>query len=359
MRRTVELLDGTRPQLLETVDWLMQREAWNVVDETAKRFAAQFDGDAVLLYRLAESQHKQGQAEQAEALALRALELQGADPDSHVITAVSLQGRGMFAWAEREYQHVMSVEKIGSLSDLRARFLLSEMQHDIGDDSKAAEVLRKAVDAMDADPAVLETVENRFGRDPGSIRSRMHYFYARRALESGDRVKHVEHLQEGVKNDPTDADVLIAMYRVPQPDAEFRKLTIDRIDAAVGKFRTEVKEFQLEADGAQSEALRAWANRQLATSYNQLAWLVGNTEGDFDEAVQSSHRSLELRPDTGGYYDTLGRCYFARSRAAKSADDLEKAIKYQRKAVELEPFSGQIRRQLAEFEQAQAAPAEK
>ena len=56
-----------------------------------------------------------------------------------------------------------------------------------------------------------------------------------------------------------------------------------------------------------------------------------------------SHKSLEIRPDTGGYLDTLGRCYYAKG-------DLENAVKYQSKAVELDPHSQQIRRQLKVFQ---------
>ncbi len=44
---------------------------------------------------------------------------------------------------------------------------------------------------------------------------------------------------------------------------------------------------------------------------NQFAWLVANTQGDVQAALESSRRSLELIPDDPGYLDTLGRCYFA------------------------------------------------
>lgn len=81
---------------------------------------------------------------------------------------------------------------------------------------------------------------------------------------------------------------------------------------------------------------------------NQLAWLVGNTFGDYDEAVRLSQRSLEIRPDYAGYLDTLGRCYYAKG-------DFENAIKYQSQAVKLDPHSGQIQRQLALFKKEQAA----
>ena len=54
---------------------------------------------------------------------------------------------------------------------------------------------------------------------------------------------------------------------------------------------------------------------------------------------------MDLRKDSPGYLDTLGRCYYA-------ADDLENAIKYQKQAVELDPDSQQMRRQLKMFETA-------
>ena len=76
--------------------------------------------------------------------------------------------------------------------------------------------------------------------------------------------------------------------------------------------------------------------------YNQYAWLVGNTEGDFDEAVRCARKSLELQPEEGGYYDTLAHVYFGKG-------DLENAVKYQTKAAQLDPHSGLIRGKLELF----------
>lgn len=347
MRRSVELLDGKRPQLIETVDWLIKRQAWPVIDDVAKRFSGLFERDALLMYRLAECRRNQGQMEEAEKIALHALEIQGDEPELHIVTAFSLQSRGMFQWAQREYQYVLNVEKPGTISDLRARFLLSEMLHDIGDDSTAAEVLRKTVEVIEEDNNVAELVD-RMGRSPGSVRSRMLFFAAQQALESGDAIKQREHLAKAIAADPEDADVLIAMKRTPGADAEWKAMTQKRVDAAVGKFRTDIQDYKRIVETAPSEIERSTANRELAMASNQLAWLLGNTSTDaeeLDEAIAASRRSLELRPDTAGYLDTLGRCYFSRG-------DLEQAVKYQRMAVNLEPFSGQIGRQLKVFEKA-------
>src|SRR5690606_21432715 len=87
---------------------------------------------------------------------------------------------------------------------------------------------------------------------------------------------------------------------------------------------------------------------QLAEFYNQYAWLISNTEGDKRKALQYSLRSLELVPDEPAQLDTAGRCYFA-------LDDLENALRVQRRAVKLMPHSPPLVRQLAEFEAAQLA----
>ena len=54
---------------------------------------------------------------------------------------------------------------------------------------------------------------------------------------------------------------------------------------------------------------------------------------------------LELRPETAGYLDTLGRCYYAKG-------DYKSAVLHQSRAAELDPHSVQIRRQLEFFQQA-------
>jgi tetratricopeptide (TPR) repeat protein len=203
-------------------------------------------------------------------------------------------------------------------------------------------VLQAAVDAMEKDPAVKETLENRLGRKPGSIVSRMHYFYSRDFAAKEDKAKVIEQLDKGIKADPTDADVLIAMYRAEAPNDEWRAGVIRRIEAASGHFRDQMEEYDRQVAQAPSESVRNYAERQLASACNQYAWLVGNTMGDFDEALRASKRSLEIRTNTGGYLDTLGRCYFAKG-------DLENAIKSQQKAVDLDPHSQQIRRQLDMF----------
>ena len=173
----------------------------------------------------------------------------------------------------------------------------------------------------------------------------MYYFLAEHARLNGDRKQYVEHLKKAVGYDPTDADVLIGIYRASEKDPALRKETLDLIREAAGEFRDETIEYERQAAEAPTEDIRAEYHRELASAHNQLAWLVSNTEGDYDEAVRSSQRSLELRPETAGYLDTLGRCFYAKG-------DYKSAVLHQSRAAELDPHSVQIRRQLEFFQQA-------
>jgi tetratricopeptide (TPR) repeat protein len=165
-----------------------------------------------------------------------------------------------------------------------------------------------------------------------ALAARLHYYRAWQYREEGDRRRERDELELAIRFDPTDADVLIAMYRWPDADEKWRESTRRRI-------RDLAQSFQQEIDADPSDP----------TAYNQWAWLISNTEGDYQKAIRYSHRSLELIPpevgeDAGaGFLDTLGRCYYA-------AGDYENAVKYQRQAVEKVDYMQVMHRQLALFE---------
>ena len=129
------------------------------------------------------------------------------------------------------------------------------------------------------------------------------------------------------------------MHRLPRARERWRKRTSQLIADAVKSFEDLLKGFRVAGEFENKSAV--------GITLNQLAWLVSNTEGDFEKAIRLSRRSLELRPGRGESLDTLGRAYFA-------VGDFERAIRYQRRAVRKLPHSQQIVRQLEEFE-AQAA----
>jgi tetratricopeptide (TPR) repeat protein len=351
IRRTFNLLDGTTEQVTEVTDWLMQRQAWPVVLELAAKFDAIYNDNPLLLYRLAETHLRMEQKEKAQEVAYKALTHKPENLEEHIRTGYVLQEeRGLLEWAEREYREVMKTAPPGSIPDFRARFRLAELLHDEAKELPAAETLQPVCDLIAKDEAAKQTAM-RAARDPAGVISRMNYFYAMHFHEAGDHVKERQHLQTAIDSDPSDADVLIAMHRLPGADDAWRKMTAEKITTAAADFHADVEGYKQMLEMANNDLAREALREDLALACNQYAWLVGNTIGDHNEAVKLSHLSLEMKPDYAGYLDTLGRCYYTKG-------DLENAVKYQTQAVQRNPYSGQIRRQLNFFLKEQAAKSQ-
>jgi tetratricopeptide (TPR) repeat protein len=327
IQQLVALDPGTPESMAELLDWLTEQKAWSAIEELANRFSGRFAQHPDLLYTLAQAYAEQGKKDQAEVTAAKAFHLyprkQQGDLLRHLMAAQHLRVRGMFDWAKKEFEYIVSQDAAG-VDEVRAMALnvLAEMLHDQGKDNEAAEILKKLV----ADIQSGKVTENELnGRRPSEVRSRMHYFSACHWDALHDAAKHREAIDEALKADPSDVDVLIACYRLPSQTPEYHAKILDWIRKSADQSREEI------ASDAESPS-----------PYNQFAWLIGNTEGDFDEALKCSLKALELKPDEGGFYDTLARVYYAKG-------DLENAVKQQTKAAELEPHSGLIRRQLEFF----------
>jgi tetratricopeptide (TPR) repeat protein len=346
LRRLIRLENGEAEALVELVQWLIEQKAWKAVDEVADRFPAVIASDANLSYAMAEAQLAQGRQGRADELAAQALKINpGKEPRavySHYMAASNLQSRGLFAWAKPEYRHVLDASPPAAPLAMRAAYGLAEIDHDQGDDLPAAELLQTTLNAAAAVPPANPSTGNYFPVTP-EMRSQMDYFFACHWEHKGDHVKARAHLEKALAANPSDVDVLIACYRIPNQTPEFHKKIQGLIRDQVQATREKINEEREETDEGKKEK-----EKEKAAAYNLLAWLVANTEGDLDEALKASQKSLELLHDSGndrdsgGYYDTLGRVYFAKG-------DLQNAVTYQTKAAELDPHSGLVRRQLELF----------
>ncbi len=353
LQQSIGVLDGSRKQVLEAVDWFRSKKAWDLVIEAEKRFPDTFGRAPLLLYRLAESYQQNGQEVRAKEIARKAQEEIGEDPREHLAFAVNLQHDGMFHWAEVEYRIVVSQIERSPGEASGAVFYLSEMLHDLGRHREAGDVVKALLEQVDADPKIQKVVVTDLGRDMGSLKARMHYFYAKDFAKRKEIDKERATLVKAIESDPLDADVLIAMFRLPEQDEAWTKQTDKRILETVTAFREKITELGKKANNQRKPfGQRAGAMWPLASANNQLAWLVANTKGDFAEAIRCSLRSLQLRPNTAGYLDTLGRCYYANG-------DFAKAVESQEKAVAIEPHSPQLLSQLKLFHDALAKDQEK
>ncbi len=334
--RLVNLQRGDVDSLASLLQWLVEQKAWKAVDDLAKRFKRQFASEPSLAYALAAAYLERGQTDLAEAAAARGFALNPGKRQRplllHLMMAQQLRQQGHFAWSRREFEHVITESGDAVNGELRvmAQAAAAEMLHDQGQDLDAAETLAKLVGGIDAGKV---TPAHLGDREPGEIRARMNFFYACHWEAKGDVTKQREYLDKALKADETDVDVLIACYRLPQQPPDYHAKIVALIQKAAATLHEQIAE--------ESENPLAYA------LCNQYAWLIANTEGDFDEALRCSQKSVEQKPDEGGLYDTLAHVYFAKG-------DFDNAVKQQTKAAELEPYSGLIKRQLNLFRKKQA-----
>ncbi len=198
--------------------------------------------------------------------------------------------------------------------------------------------MQGAVDQLEANRELKKWAAQNVHIEMEHWLAKTYFFQASDYGQKRDFAKQRELLEKAIQEDPNDGDVLIALYRLPDPTPEQRQKTMEMIGAAIQLSRNQIDE---EPDKS--------------NPYNQLAWLVANTEGDFDEAVRLSEKSVELErailahevqrrgPETlGGHLDTLAHCYAAKG-------DYEAAVKAQTEASRLIPWSHVISNKLEVF----------
>ena len=326
--------------------WILKHRRWDVVPGFKERYGEKLQASRQSLYLLAAATAGAEGPAAATKLADQAFALvaeEGADDeDERIEMAELLAAVGQVDWAEREFRRTIEKHPEPGWRSMKARWELAAWLFDRQEYQAAADMLGEFVDALSAEKqrALREELQERLreGRqvvDLPTIIARRQYYLSFHHESRGEHDQQRKCLEKAAAANSSDPDILIAMYRAPEADAEFRDRTRAAIRTMNEAFLGAIEEFPEDPNG-----------------YNQWAWLVGNTEGDFAKAVEHSRRSLEIRPDEPSYLDTLGRCYYA-------AGDLENAIKAQKRAVELAPHYGVMRRQLKLFEREAAAAKEK
>ena len=284
---------------------------------------------AFMFYLLVDAHDRQGHDERAQTVAERASAIRIEDVRQRWLFALRLQRNGLFRGAIDAYRAVMEGQPGDSQFAIVARLYLAEMLHDYNRNLEAADALEPVIQAM-ADGEWARRLVTKIRGRTGAVRSRAEFFRACHWEQQQQASRQKEHLERAIQHDPLDADVIIAMHRYPEADEAYRIRTRERIRTAATAFRQQIEQ-----------------EPEAAAGYNQLAWLICNTEGDFDEALRLSKKSLELLPGSAGYLDTLAHAYFAKG-------DYAHASQAQHQAAEIEPHTQVILRKLEEFEQALA-----
>jgi tetratricopeptide (TPR) repeat protein len=347
MRKMIPRVPSDVAAVQYLVSWFVARQSWELVEETFKHFGALFHDDAVLLESLALAERELGKSAEADQRSQQAAGLIKGDAEAHRKAALKLSRYGLFAAAEREYRQAIGQAPQETEIAMQSQFELGEMLHDQQRELEAAKVVQVMIDAAAKDDEVRKQLKAMaFPLDPIA---RLHYYYACHYQSHRQLAEAQQHLDQAIQQDPLDADVLISLYQTSADDPTRRRHALDLIHTADESFRAKIKDQPNEYE-----------------PYNEDAWLIGNTEGDYELAIQYSHRSIELlkqklavfsremagaldlseedldRSDAG-LEDTLAHCY-------AGSKDFESAVKYQTLAQEKDLHSLAIRRALADFQ---------
>jgi tetratricopeptide (TPR) repeat protein len=346
--------DDSDDILVNTLQWFVDHEMWTALDPFVTKYDGRIQQSKRPLYLVALARSIEGNKELAEQLAERAWRLEPKQPLASFDEARELAGMGQVDWAAREYHAAFDNQPLDSPTAIPARVLLSVLLQDYERYQEAADVVEPILTALEKNRGLAQQYENLQRifyerdidlQDAASLALRQHFLLASAYEQQGDWAHQREQLLQALTPgegdaDAEDADVLIAMYRMHDADDAWRADTLKRINSLAQTIEKQIAD-----------------NPNSGPAYNQWAWLVSNTEGDYDKALRYSKRSLEFPAEQrtaqrtissrASYLDTLGRCYYA-------VGDYENAIKSEREAIKLIPHMQVMLRQLEMFEKAAA-----
>jgi tetratricopeptide (TPR) repeat protein len=326
--------------VVEQLDWLTEHNAWPVIDELAAEHEATIKPNALMTYQLARSYRLRGDDQSAAEYSKKAFDMSD-EPQMRFIIGGALLERNELEWFEQEYRAAISDERSSLAEILDAQIQLTSVKLDWLKYEECISLVDAAMQKAETD----EELNKRFRESPwfSLLQSSRTIAESRIHARNGDRQKQRESLQTALKQEPQNIDVLIELYRLPDNSESLTNEIEKKIKVTTRNYQTAIDQ--------ESAAFRRQAfgglRGDLAKNYNQYAWLVSNTFGDYDLALDYSKKSLELSPNSPDYLDTLARCYYA-------IGDYESAVIHQRKAAKSKPYLGQVQRQKDLFEKVYA-----
>lgn len=378
----IDLVAPTSRDLAEHAGWSIRQGLFPVVVALYERHLHTFGENAELLYSAAQALEETGKKELAQELALAAISInplpekvaesddeKGADEEpkpaenaitdhqlqeiaiAHYQVARMLKARGRFDWAEREIRGIIDHCDIESIVGVSARQELARMFSEQLRHEDAATVLFPIADRAEKD-RLYQARMSQWKISLSRIRSLYHYESGLALLEkdgeSAETLGEVKSkLQLAYRFDNDNIDILIRMYRLDDPgDTDWKSTVMKQLLQNQQALKTSIGRIESRKKIIPPEAYKA----ELGELYNQYAWLVSNTEGDFERALKCSLDSLAFLDDEdidqrAARLDTCARCYF-------SLDRVEEAIQAQEQAIKLDPFSPPMMRQLKQFKAA-------
>ena len=317
--------------------WLVERGLPEAVDLLAADRPELIRADALVGYAAAvaeKSRHHDAQADTLAAAAFAQTAGTNAEFVDRLQTAILLSKWGATDWANREYAALVDNPQTPAAQYALAAIMYAEFLHDQEREDEAAACLRRLLEGRkgkgdgknDGKGDVGDPILQQVGRDPRSIRSRMHYFESCAAALRGDAAARRKAIDDSLRAYAKDVDALIGLYTLPDNTPVQKAEAVARIRRALEQIENEIQAVPDDTNG-----------------YNEYAWLVANTEGDLQKATRYSKLSLVKSFDSSSYLDTLAHCQAAAGNKAA-------AVRTQSLALRQEPHNRTIRKNLARFQ---------
>ena len=268
----------------------------------------------------------------------------GLPMDEHYQTGLYLKQRYRVHWAIAHLRKVTESEKSDALLRIRGGRHVAEAASCLMDYALASTFVDKHVD-------ILKNANHELGADEIIARAQRWQTYC--TAEQAAAVENWEDVRKSIMQawavdlpgycsiwgDSThlDLDLLIIAHRLckqlPDIDNEFR----DKMSSQLAKTWTGIV-----ADYENA----SFDSRQIQTviTFNTAAWLLANTDGDYQSALTLIEEALKIEPDDIAVLDTLAHVYFLGGKFAE-------AVRIQEQVVRLAPEMVVFQRALERFKQ--------
>jgi tetratricopeptide (TPR) repeat protein len=251
----------------------------------------------------------------------------------HEMGALLLQLR-MIDQAELQFETALAAtSNIESFEAVETRLQLAQILTLRGADFAAAEVMRSILEGPLPPNVKFEYVgRDKLRNDDAQrvLEAQMHWHYLRAARAKKDVNSIKAHLKEIVRLLPD----------IPEIVLDVAPLLIEqgRTEDAARLFAAPYERAKMALDAQPANPVRM----------NDLAWLCARWGQHLDEAKKLSDAAIAMEPNNGGFLDTAAEVSFRRG-------DIDQAIKYETRAIELRADDPFLREQLKRFTDAKAA----
>lgn len=306
---------------------LVERNQPQRVEAEWKRCADWLAGDPRALYLLARAAGARGDKLLERDFIATARSLSPQDPEQHLFVGAYLMQRRWLDLAGGEFQRVLdmvSTDERDRAFEITARLRLADIHSHRRQPDKEAEQLDAAIHLYKvfeekgaASGVITDQINN--------LKCRLLLLEASRHGKAGKLDAQEKALRETLKLTPNHPDAVIALVELLRKRGAAQEAA-ELVKASSEHYRARIAEQPDDAEG-----------------YNNLAWLLANTDTSLDEARKLSNKSLEIQPDTAAYLDTLAEVHLRLGQPAR-------AVEFQKQAIELEPESLDLTERLKKFE---------